>query len=118
MDKKSYIRKYKGIYKEIPKANKIKAEQLIDKLADVLIMMDECKDHIDSEGCVTPMDQGKYTIDRENPYSKVYDSKSKIMLSLIEKLDKLLPDTKQDGIIKAGENLAAFVAKGKKVELR
>jgi len=118
MDKKDYLKRFSEIYKAIPESNKKKAEQLIDKLADVLVMMDECKEHLDEEGCVVKMCQGSYEIDRENPWSKVYDSKSKIMMTLIEKLDKFLPDVKQEGVAKAGENLAAFVAKGKKVELR
>ena len=118
MEKKEYLKRFKDIYKNIPEVNKNKADQLIDKLADVLVMMDECKEHLDEEGCVVQMCQGSYHIDRENPWSKVYDNKSKIMLSLIEKLDKFLPDSKQIGIASAGENLAAFVAKGKKIESR
>lgn len=67
---------------------------------------------------MTEMDQGKYKIDRENPYSKVYDSKVKLMISIIEKLDKMLPDSKTETVAKAGENLAKLVAKGRPVELR
>lgn len=118
MSKEEYIRKYKNIYKSIDKSNKKKSLELISKLADVLVMMDECKQHIDEEGCVTDMSQGTYTIQRENPWSKVYDAKSKLMISLIEKLDKMLPDQKTEGITKAGENLAKFVAGGRPVELR
>ncbi len=118
MSKKDYVKKFKNIYKGISDTNKKKAEQLIDKLADVLIMMDECKEHIDTEGCVTEMSQGNYSIERENPWSKVYDSKSKIMLSILDKLDKMLPDQKTENVTKAGENLAKLVAGGRPVELR
>ena len=89
--KKKYLKKFKEIYSNIPQENKSKADALIDKLADVLIMMDECKARIDEEGCVTEMSQGNYSIQRENPYSKVYDAKAKIFLSIIDKLDKMLP---------------------------
>lgn len=118
MSKKDYVKKFKEIYKGIGESNTKKAEQLIDKLADVIVMMDECKAHIDSDGCVTEMCQGNYSIERENPWSKVYDSKSKIMLSIIDKLDKMLPDQKTESVSKAGENLARLVAGGRPVELR
>ena len=118
MAKKDYVKRFKEIYKGINESNTKKAEALIDKLADVLVMMDECKKHIDTEGCVTLMCQGNYDIERENPWSKVYDSKSKIMLSILDKLDKMLPDQKTENVTKAGENLARLVAGGKPVELR
>ena len=118
MEKKDYVKKFKEIYKGISESNAKKADALIDKLADVLVMMDECKMHIDAEGCVTEMSQGSYSIERENPWSKVYDAKSKIMLSILDKLDKMIPDQKVEGITKAGENLARLVAGGRPVELR
>lgn len=118
MDKKEYIKKYKKIYKGIATSNQKKAQELIEKLADVLVMMDECKDHIDNEGCVTSMSQGTYSIERENPWSKVYDAKAKLMIQIIEKLDKMLPDQKSESMNKAGENLVKLVAAGKPIELR
>lgn len=118
MDKKKYVSKYKKIYKEISENNQKKAQELIERLAEVLEMMDECRTHLEEEGLVVPMDQGKYTIDRENPWSKVYDSKCKLMVAIIDKLDKLLPDQKSESINKAGENLARLVAGGKPIELR
>ncbi|MBQ0113989.1 MAG: hypothetical protein KBT03_12740, partial [Bacteroidales bacterium] len=118
VDKKEYVKKYKRIYKGITTNNQKKAQELIDKLADVLVMMDECKDHIDEEGCVTEMSQGNYSIERENPWSKVYDAKAKLMIQIIEKLDKMLPDQKADAVSKAGENLVKLVANGKPIELR
>lgn len=118
MEKKDYLKKYKEIYKDITENNSKKADALIDKLADVLVMMDECQEHINAEGCVTDMCQGNYNIQRENPWSKVYDAKTKIMISILDKLDKMLPDQKTENITKAGENLAKLVAGGKPVELR
>ena len=117
MKKSDYIKKYSDIYSNIAGNKRKKADELIDKLADVLLMMDECKEHIEAEGCVTEMCQGNYSIERENPWSKTYDNKAKLMISLIDKLDKMLPDAKQEGIDKAGEALANFITKGKPVEL-
>lgn len=113
----NYKNKYKKLYVGIPDQNKKKAEELISRLADVLEMMDECKKHIEDEGLITPMSQGNYSIDRENPWSKVYNDKYKLMLNTLDKLDKMLPD-KEEKITKAGENLAKLVAGGKPIEVR
>ena len=59
------------------------------------------------------MQQGNYTIDRENPYSKIQERALKALLSCINKLDSMFPDEKTAQTSKAGEVLAAFVAKGK-----
>jgi len=117
-EKKKYIKRYMELYQDIPKDSQKKAEELIKRLADVLVMLDQCTEHINAEGAVTEMPQGDYSIMRENPYSKVYDAKSKIMLSIISQLDKMLPDTKTASVAKAGENLARLVAGGKPLELR
>lgn len=118
MSKSDYIKKYKQIYKNIPDHNQKKADELIDRLADVLLMMDDCKKHIEADGCVTSMCQGNYDIERESPWSKAFDAKTKLMIALLDKLDKLLPDSKVENISKAGENLARLVANGRPVELR
>lgn len=118
MKKADYIKIYSDIYCKVSESNEKKVKELIDKLADILVMMDECKEHIEIDGCVTDMCQGNYSIQRENPWSKVYDSKSKIMLSILDKLDKMMPDQKAESVAKAGENLASLVAKGRPVELR
>lgn len=92
LDKKAYKKTLWEIYAGIPAGEKQKAEELIGRLADVLLMMDECREHIASEGLVTEMQQGDYSIDRENPYSKIYDAKHKLMLLTIDRLDKMQPD--------------------------
>lgn len=89
MTKKQHLDKLKKIYSDIPEDKQEKSKDLLEKMADVLVMMDECKEHLTQEGCVTEMSQGKYFILRENPYSKIYDSKYKLMLATLDKLDKL-----------------------------
>lgn len=76
----------------IPAEKKQKTEELIGRLADVLLMMDECREHITTEGLVTEMQQGDYSIERENPYSKIYDAKHKLMILTIDRLDKMQPE--------------------------
>ena len=89
MTRKQHLNKLKKIYADIPEDKQEKVKDLIEKMADVLVIMDECKDHLTKEGCVTEMPQGSYTIQRENPYSKIYDAKYKLMLATIDKLNKL-----------------------------
>ncbi len=118
MKKSDYVRKYKKIYDNIPEKDRKKSDEIIARLGEVLEQMDKCRMHLNKEGCVTSMCQGKYTIDRENPWSRTYDSKAKLMILLTDKLDKMVPDQKTDTVAKAGEKLAKFVSGGRAVELR
>ena len=104
MTKEQNLEKLKKIYTDIPEDKQEKVDEILEKMADVLVMMDECREHIDREGCVTEMSQGRYSIMRENPYSKVYDAKYKLMLATIDKLNKL---TEGKGIQK--DELMAFL---------
>ena len=90
--KDAYLAKLKQIYANIPPTNAEKAGELMSRLADVLVMMDECRDGIAADGLVVSMPQGNYSINRENPYSKIYDAKHKLMLLTVDHLDKMLPD--------------------------
>ena len=89
MTKNEYIDKLNDIYGDISAVNRPKADQLIDRLAEVMQIMDECREDMKKNGLVTEMSQGKYSIERENPHSKIYDAKAKIMISLMGKLDKM-----------------------------
>lgn len=91
MTRAQYVNRFRKIYAGVPAERENKARELIARLADVLVMMDECRAHLSAEGCVTSMPQGNYSIERENPYSRIYDAKHKLMLATIEKLDKMLP---------------------------
>lgn len=118
MRREEYIERFREIYAGVGEKNEKKRDSLIELLADNLMQADECKEHIESDGCVTSMSQGKYAIDRVNPWSTAYDSKIKTIQSLIDKLDKMMPDGKTESITKAGESLARLVAKGKPLEVR
>lgn len=115
--KKKYISKFKKIYSLIAKDNK-KVEELIVRLADLAVVLDECREHLEDEGAVTIMPQGNYYIERENPWSKVQDAKQKTYLSVMSKLDDMMPTAKEATVAKAGEALTDFISKGKKIELR
>lgn len=110
---KKYIAKYKKLYADIPARHREKAHDLIEKLADQQVVIDECNEHLMMEGHVVTMCQGKYNIDRENPYSKVLDRATRTHMAISGKLADMLPDQKTETTAKAGEALAAFIAGGK-----
>lgn len=115
--KKKYIKKYTAMYSLIADGNK-KVEELIIRLADLSVILDECREHLLEEGAVTEMAQGNYVIERENPWSKVQDAKQKTYLSVMSKLDDMMPSAKEANVQKAGEALSDFISKGKRIELR
>lgn len=111
--KKNYMDTFRGIYKDIAKDNRSKAEELIDKISSMSVTLKECEDNIYENGSVTEMCQGNYVIERESPWSKMYNNTIKSYLAVKNELDKMLPTEKESTVSKSGETLAAFVAKGK-----
>lgn len=111
--KKKYKRLYKGIYRDIDSDKKKKVNDLIENLAMIRATIDECEDHINSEGLVVKMAQGKYEIDRENPYIKIQDRAQKTYSTLLKQLDDMMPSSRAQEVTKAGDALKAFIATGK-----
>lgn len=66
------------------------------------------EDKVNSEGVVTEMSQGSYSIDRENPALRSYNTTIKNYTSVIKQIVELLPA--QENQNQAGNKLAAFVA--------
>ena len=75
--------------------------------------IDDCEEHITSEGLVVKMSQGAYEIDRENPYVKIQDRAQKTYSALLKQLDDMLPSTKAQEVAKAGDALKSFISQGK-----
>lgn len=111
--KRKYKNKYKKIYAILLEDNKTKVEEIIDTMADIAVCMDDCMEHIKTEGLVVEMQQGNYSIERENPYSKIYNDKNKLLNMWVKLLDDMMPNGKESAALKAGEALAGFIAKGK-----
>ena len=110
---KRYIKKYRKTYENLPEGCREKAAELIKRAAEFSVQMDECKEHLTEEGLVVEMRQGNYSIERENPWSKIQERALKSLVTCLNKLDGMYPDEKTTQASKAGEVLAAFVAKGK-----
>jgi hypothetical protein len=101
------------ILKDVPRQQVALCERLIERAAFMLVALCEYEKHIAEEGVITEMPQGKYSITRENPAAKGYNTMLKNYQSVIKQLTDLLPDKKDAAREKAGETLAAFVARGK-----
>lgn len=88
----AYMTKLKRMYNDIPEQDAAVAAELMQRLADVLVQMDECKAELEKNGCVVTQSRNGYEITKENPASKLYDAKHKLMLSTFAALNKLRPD--------------------------
>lgn len=111
--------KLKKIFKNIAEDKKILCDKLITNAAFMAVALEELQEDIMENGTVITSTNGNgFDVLQENPAQKSYNTMISRYSSVIKQLQDLLPDQKQDGIEKAGESLAAFVAKGKSIELR
>ena len=101
------------ILKDVPKQQIALCRRLIERAAFMLVTLMDYEREITKNGVITEMPQGEYTIQRENPAAKGYNTMVKNYQAVIRQLTDLLPDKKDSAIDKAGEKLAAFVKAGK-----
>ena len=71
------------------------ALSLLDKAEFLEEVLAELKAKVKSDGVVTEMCQGEYSIDRENPALKSYNATIKNYASIIKQLSDMIP-TKTD----------------------
>lgn len=102
------------ILEDVPSQQRELCEKLIDRAAFMLVTLLEYEEIITREGIITEMSQGSYTIQRENPAAKGYNTMIKNYQAVIKQLTDLLPDKKDAAVEEAGERLKEFVRKGKK----
>ena len=97
----------------VPRAQMDICVRLIDRAAFMLVSLEKYEEVINRDGIITEMQQGDYTIERENPAAKGYNTMIKNYQAVLKQLTELLPDKRDDALNQAGERLAAFVAAGK-----
>lgn len=111
--------KLSKIFGNIPENQKKLCEKLIQNAAFMAITLEDLQEEIVKNGpIITQVNGNGFTTSQESPASKSYSTLINRYSSVIKQLVDLLPDSKTDSISKAGESLAAFVAKGKNFELR
>lgn len=101
------------ILQDVPKQQIALSRRLIERAAFMLVTLLDYEKEITENGVITEMDQGDYTIQRENPAAKGYNTMIRNYQAVIKQLTDLLPDRKDAARDKAGEKLAMFVAAGK-----
>jgi predicted transcriptional regulator len=88
---KAEIRKFKKIFKEVEAKKQKVAEGLIEEAAFMRVTLKELKDDINDKGVVDEMQQGDYTILREHPAVKVYNTMIQRYLATTKQMTDLLP---------------------------
>ena len=104
---KTEVTKLRKLCVDVDKEERTLPYSTIDELAFMKVTLEELKENVNRVGVVTEMDQGKYTIDRENPALKSYVSmiqRYNAMIKLLfEILEKKAPDSASE------RDLGAFI---------
>lgn len=88
---KKEIQRLGKIFKNIDDKKKSSAEGLIQESAFMRITLQLLKDDINSNGAVDEMSQGSYTIMRESPAMKTYNTMIQRYTAVSKELFNLLP---------------------------
>lgn len=108
------LKRLKKIFKNIPEGQRKLVDGLIQNAAFMAATLAELQERINDSGAIIRQVNGNgFETTQENPAQKSYNTMIGKYTAVIDKLSALLPDTKADGVSKAGESLAAFVAAGK-----
>ena len=79
------------LFKDIETNKRLTAKGLIEEASFMKVTLAELKESIDENGPIDEMSQGEYTILREHPALKSYNTMVKNYTSIIDKLLGLLP---------------------------
>ena len=111
------IKKLNKIFEYIPENKKKLCAGLIKNAAHMAITLEDLAAQVQDEGAVIESTNGNgFTTLQEHPAQKSYNCMINRYTATIRQLSELLPDAKTESAAKAGEVLAAFVAKGKPVD--
>lgn len=84
--------KIRKLFKKCEENKVIVANKVIDELIFLTNTLDELKFHVINEGCIVDMQQGNYSIERENPALKSYNATIKSYQNLLKQLFELATD--------------------------
>lgn len=77
--------------------------ELIERASYMTIFLRECEREILDKGIIVEMQQGNYTIDRENPAIKTYTALIKSYQNVINQLLSLIPEEKASSLDEIGK---------------
>lgn len=96
------------ICKNLPKDRAETAKKLAERAAYMLVSLEDMEEKIETDGLLTTMQQGDYTIERAHPLLTPYNAMVKNFNSTIKQLTELSPDNSANN---AGSELMRFVTK-------
>lgn len=88
---KKEISRLNRIFKDLEKNKKSVAEGLVQEAAFMRVTLRELKDDINSNGAIDEMQQGEYSILRESPTVKTYNTMIQRYTTVCKELFSLLP---------------------------
>ena len=102
------ITRLTDLFKEIERNKRLTAKGLIEEAAYMRITLQELKAEIDKNGPIDEMPQGEYSILREHPALKSYNTMVQRYTNIIDKLTNLHP--KEEVKREIDDGFDAFVA--------
>lgn len=106
---KKEISKFRKFIKDLDTEEKRMAMNMVNELAFMKITLEDLKKEVNANGVVTEMPQGEYSITRENPALKSYNTMIQRYNSTLKQLDdyinKISPQTDEL------DNLSQFLQK-------
>ncbi len=85
------VKRLSNIFKDIEKSKRLSAKGFIEEAAYMKATLKELKAAIDEQGPIDKMPQGEYSILREHPALKAYNTMVQRYTTVIDKLTGLLP---------------------------
>lgn len=92
---KREISRLTNLYKDVDRERRLTAKNLIEEAAYMKATLKELKQSIDEHGPIDDMPQGKYSILREHPALKSYNTMVQRYSGIIKQLMDLLPKAQQ-----------------------
>ena len=88
---KREIARLTGLFKDIEKNRRLSTNGLINEAAFMKVTLQELKYEIDKDGPIDEMSQGEYSILREHPALKSYNTMVQRYAAILKQLTDLLP---------------------------
>ncbi len=95
------------LFKDIDRRKRLTAKGLIEEAAYMRITLQELKVEIDKHGPIDEMPQGEYSILREHPALKAYNTMVQRYTNIIDKLTSLHP--KEVKVVEDDDGFADFI---------
>jgi hypothetical protein len=101
------INRLTKLFKDIDRNKRLTAKGLIEEAAYMKITLQELKVEIDKHGPIDEMPQGEYSILREHPALKSYNTMVQRYTNIIDKLINLHP--KESEVVEGDDSFEDFI---------